>query len=114
MTQNERPTTQAAINPRVVVFLATHGLPLDTIERDSEGEIKRIALNGSPMPWTAHYSLWIDHMWRDWAEQLGFKSVGGSRAHECAIMAGHTHDEFDAWLQNKVITSPTQGAALDI
>ena len=53
-TQNERPPTQAATNPRVVAFLVAHGLPLDTIERDSEGEIKRIALNGSTMPWTAH------------------------------------------------------------
>lgn len=108
-TQNERPTTQAATNPRVITFLAAHGLPLDTIERDSEGEIKRIALNGSTMPWTAHYSLWIDHMWRDWAEELGFKSQDGSRAHQHALMAGHTHEEFDAWLQIEAVTSTNQG-----
>ena len=89
------------INPRVDKFLVAHGLPLDTIERDSDGEIKRITINGENLMWTVHYGLWIDHMWRDWAAELGFRSAAGSRAHEHAFMAGHTHEEFDAWLATK-------------
>ncbi len=92
---------QKDINPRVSNFLTAHGLPLDTVERDSEGEIKWIDLNGSKMEWTVHYSLWIDRMWRDWASELGFRSEAGSRAHEHAFMAGHTNEEFDAWLAAK-------------
>ena len=93
--------TQAASNTRVAAFLAAHGLPLDTVERDSEGEIKWIDLNGSKMEWTVHYVLWIDRLWRDWAAELGFRSAAGSLAHEHAFMAGHTQEEFDAWLSAK-------------
>jgi hypothetical protein len=92
---------QKDINPRVSNFLTAHGLPLDTIERDSEGEIKQIEICGQEMPWTVHYSLWVDRMWRDWASELGFQTAAGSRAHEIVIMAGHTHEEFDAWLTAK-------------
>lgn len=93
--------TQAAINPRVVVFLAAHGLPLDTLVRDSEGEIKRITINGESLPWNVHYSFWIGDRTLEWATMLGVKQQGGGRLHEHAIMAGHTYEEFDAWLAAK-------------
>ena len=99
---------QKDINPRVSNFLTAHGLPIDTVERDSDGEIKQVEICGQEMRWTVHYCLWIDRMWRDWAAELGLRIEGGSRAHEIAIMAGYTHEQFDAWLGSKVASAEVE------
>lgn len=82
------------INPRVVLFLKVHELPMSTIAPRAPGvDIPRVQQGEWLLPWTAAYSLWIMGRWRTWAEELGFKGD-----HNRALLAGHTAADFDDWL----------------
>ena len=91
------------INPKVLKFLKAHGLPIDTINRDSDGEIKWITLNGKHLMWTVHYNWWVYDTLNEWAKSIGFGYEDGRQPYESAGLCrcGHTREEFDAWLSAK-------------
>lgn len=78
------------LNPRVVLWLKLTGLPAETLDRVN-GEVRRVELDGTVLPWTLHYMLWIQRHWREYRKALG---VSGE--------AFVSQDGFDAWLEAKV------------
>ena len=77
----------------MLLFLVAHGLPVVTIAR-VKGEVARVTVGGHENLWTVHYMGWINRMWAEWAEHLGFKEP------LAALRAGHLN--FDPWLQARV------------
>jgi hypothetical protein len=84
------------VNPRVLLWLKANGLTPDSIARRSGEDVRQVVIDGHRNLWTVHYIAWIDRRWREWAASLGFNTQRD------AVLSGHTHDEFDAWLERKV------------
>ncbi len=89
--------SETNINPRVIVWLRAAKLSLKTLIRRPDGDLVRVKDGaGRCMPWTVVYMLWIQERWVEWATELGFEGD-----HQTARLAGHSHDEFDAWLNGR-------------
>ena len=86
------------INPRVLCFLAAHGLTLAELER-VDGETRRVTIDGCNMPWPGHFMLWNSAQWRAWAAELGF--TRGMTPHQDALLAGHAEGDHDEWLHRR-------------
>lgn len=84
------------MNPRVVCFLAAHGLAPADIERVDADEVRCVLLDGAMLPWTIHFMAWNSAQWRAWAAELGF--TRGSLPEREALLSGHTEDDYDEWL----------------
>ena len=80
------------VNPRVLRWLDSVGLPLESIARGDGEDVPMVKVDGERNLWTIHYMLWVQARWRDWAKQLGYENQ------EKAQSAGHLADEFDSWL----------------
>lgn len=86
-------------NPRVLLWLIDAEQPFDLIARRSGEDIPLVAEGDQKYPWTVLFVDWIQQRWREWALSLGFK---GSLPHRKALLGGHTDNEFDAWLVDRV------------
>ncbi len=77
------------LNPRFVLWAKSIGKePADFVRRDRQGVTR---IDGTP--WTVLFMAWIAERWRQWALELGY------RDHRVALANGHTHADFDAWLE---------------
>lgn len=81
------------MNPRVVLWLQAHGLPVVVTAR-VDGEVGRVTIAGHENLWTVHYMGWINRMWTAWGTSLGYREARD------ALRDGHTN--FDAWLDARV------------
>lgn len=65
-------TTEARTQERVLSWLATHGYSEDILERDEDGDLKRVPHSeehpDSTVPWTLAFSNWIRQRWKEHAE----------------------------------------------
>jgi hypothetical protein len=87
----------ALINPRVTLFLKAHGLPTSTLQRDENGDVRRISIGTVCLPWTLHFMLWMQLQWPTWARELGFRAVDDAQ-----LAVPDHHLAFDAWLAARV------------
>lgn len=98
------------VNPRVLAFLRAHALPEDTFPRKTErAEYSPLYLevDGARLPFTIAYSQWVMAQWRAWAAELGFVNARtGEGKPEIALLAGRTHEDFDAWLNGRFPAAP--------
>ena len=78
------------VNQRVLRWLDSVGLPLESIARGDGEDVPMVKVDGERNLWTIHYMLWVQARWRDWAKQLGYENQ------EKAQSAGHLADEFDS------------------
>ncbi len=77
------------LNPRFVIWARSIGREPHSLV--GAEEIERI--DGTP--WTAIYMGWVQERWRAWATVLGCDD------HRVALSNGHTHDDFDRWLETQ-------------
>ena len=88
------------MNPRVLLWLRAIKLAPADISRKGE-DVPEVSVNGFLLPWTIHYSEWIQARWREWRGSLGYPTKGLTPWHR-ALAGGHTGAEFDAWLEESV------------
>lgn len=86
----------AVMNPRFVLWARSAGHDPRALLRPGRDEVTRI--DGTP--WTVFFMAWITERWNEWATELGY------RDHRVALTDGHTHDDFDAWLEAKYKGTP--------
>lgn len=78
------------LNPRVVHWARAQGIDLEVLVADPNASLPSYS-DGAP--WTVHFIIWIQERWRAWATELGY------RDHRVALASGHTHADFDTWLE---------------
>lgn len=82
--------TDGTHNPRFVIWAESVGVsPEDLLLPARKGGTSQI--DGTP--WTVLFIIWIQNRWRDWATELGYRDPRN------ALADGHTHADFDAWLE---------------
>lgn len=94
--------TPPKYNPRWVLWLRTQGETPETFKVRTTPDAEITQIDG--LPWTIVYSEWIRARWREWAATIGFKHgcVSTQLPWERALAAGHTQEDFDHWLEERV------------
>lgn len=91
-----KPSFYKDLNPRYVLWCRAHGYyPREMTLRN--GCPRRVPDGrGRVLPWTVVFMFWIEDRWRQWSEELGYAN------RREALLGGHTVEEFDRWLEEKV------------
>lgn len=76
-------------NPRFVIWAESRGLSPAELMRPDRDEV----VNIDNTPWTVLFMSWISDRWYEWARELGYRDA------VTALADGHTHEDFDAWLE---------------
>lgn len=79
-------SNREGLNPRVVCWARSRGIDPHSLVASPPTYI-------DGMRWTVHFMIWIQERWRAWATELGYGD------HRVALANGHSHEEFDAWLE---------------
>lgn len=86
------------MNPRVAAFLREHKLGAQDIARRSGEDLPVLTLCGTRLPWTVHYTQWIQRMGLRYAQEHWRERAKGISAakwtHYALVDPG-----FEPWLE---------------